>query len=232
MPFQLEEVDLEAPRADEILVRVAASGFEFPPMLRQLMDERAKGLEEPLTGITTDGVVRKGLFSLTPTGVSTGPITEAAQTFLGELLAEPRQQAVFPLDAAEKRMWINIEGYVFRHGIMLEDLSSRVRELALDLLRATLSARGFAQARDIMKLNRLAGELSNSPEAFGEWPYFLSFFGEPSQDTPWAWQIEGHHLCATFTIIGDHLVFTPTFMGSEPCHGVRRSTCRHDGVLH
>ena len=62
------------------------------------------------------------------------------------------------------------------------------------------------------------GDLSNRPDEFGEWPYFVSFFGEPDIHTPWAWQIDGHHLCANFTVIGDQLVFTPTFMGSEPCH--------------
>ncbi len=52
---------------------------------------------------------------------------------------------------------------------------------------------------------------------FGEWPYFLSFYGEPSTERPWAWQIDGHHLCLNGTVIGDQFLLTPSFMGSEPC---------------
>jgi hypothetical protein len=43
-------------------------------------------------------------------------------------------------------------------------------------------------------------------------------FGEPSTDAPWAWQIDGHHLNLNCFVLGDQLVLTPSFMGSEPCH--------------
>ena len=199
-------------------LRSARRRTEFPNRLQKLIDERAGELQNPIVGITNDGNIRTGLFSLGSTGPSTAPITDAAQTFLTELSAEQRQRCVFPLDADERRMWLNIHPFVFRHGLMLEDLAPALRELALDVLRATFSARGFAQARDIMRLNRLLGEVSNSLDEFGEWPYFISFFGEPDRHDPWAWQIDGHHLCANCTIIGDQLILTPTFMGSEPCH--------------
>ncbi len=69
-----------------------------------------------------------------------------------------------------------------------------------------------------MRLNELIAEVSGRADEFGEWPYFLSFFGTPGSYDPWAWQLDGHHLCINCTIIGDQLVLTPTFMGSEPCH--------------
>jgi hypothetical protein len=69
-----------------------------------------------------------------------------------------------------------------------------------------------------MRLNRLLAEVSDSPDEFGEWPYFVSIFGQPASGEPWAWQIDGHHLCVNCTVIGDQMVLTPTFMGSEPCH--------------
>ena len=190
---------------------------EFPPPLQALIDERAAGVTEPLAGVTTDGTIRKGLFTLEITGVSPVPVTEAAQAFLGALDADRRGRAMFPLDAEERRTWLNIHPNVFRHGVMLEDLSPDQRELGLDLLRATLSNRGFAQARDIMRLNQLLADVSNSPDEFGEWPYFVSVFGDPARGDPWAWQVDGHHLCLNCTVIGDQMVLTPTFMGSEPC---------------
>lgn len=99
---------------------------------------------------------------------------------------------------------------------MLEDLGDEHREMALDVLRATLSLRGFEQARAIMDLNELIAQLSHQADSFGEWPYFLSIFGEPDAEGPWGWQLDGHHLIVNCFVLGDQLVMTPTFMGSEP----------------
>ena len=195
----------------------ARKRVEFPPPFEALFGELAGAVQRPLQGLTSDGTVRAGLFPLRSTGVSTAPITDAARDFLGALSAEQRQRAVFPLDAAERRMWLNIHPFVFRHGVMLEDLPPATRQLGLRLLEASLSARGFAQARDIMRLNRLLAEVTGFGDDFGEWPYFLSFYGEPSAGRPWAWQIDGHHLCLNGTVIGDQFLLTPSFMGSEPC---------------
>jgi hypothetical protein len=40
--------------------------------------------------------------------------------------------------------------------------------------------------------------------------------GTPSPTEPWGWQIDGHHLIVNCFVLGDQLVLTPTFMGSEP----------------
>jgi fructose-1,6-bisphosphatase/inositol monophosphatase family enzyme len=187
-----------------------------PPHILEIVDERAAELERPFLGVTTDGVVRSGLRSLGPTGVSTKPITETALAFLEKLTLEQRERISFPMDATEWRTWINVHMNHFRHGVMLEDLAQPVRERALDLLRATLSARGFHQARSIMRLNELLAELTGDYEAFGEWPYFVSIFGTPGGDEPWGWQIDGHHLCINTVVLDDRIVTTPTFMGAEP----------------
>jgi Protein of unknown function (DUF3500) len=190
---------------------------EIPSFIAPLVDQRTAHLAAPVTGITNDGSVRAGLYPLAPTAVSTKPITEAALAFLGGLTSEQRKRACLALDATEWRTWINVHMNFFRHGVMLEDLPPAARELGLGLLRATLSARGYAQARDIMRLNELLAELSESPDEYGEWPYFVSIFGEPSEDEPWGWQIDGHHLNISCVVVGDHMTMTPTFMGSEPC---------------
>jgi hypothetical protein len=189
---------------------------EIPPPLEGIVKERTDRLIEPLRGITTDGTVRPGLFPLSGPGATTAPVTEAAQAFLQALTSEQRDRATFPLEAEEWRTWINVHMNFFRHGVMLEDLPTGTRELGLDLLRATLSTRGFDQARDIMRVNELIAELSGTPDSYGEWPYFISIFGDPSGDGPWGWQIDGHHLNVNCVIVDDHLVTTPTFMGAEP----------------
>jgi hypothetical protein len=187
------------------------------PRLRPLVDERVALLDAPLVGVTSDGVAVGGLYAPGAGGTATtGPLLDAAQRFLAALSPAQRAQATFPLDAPERRTWINVHMNFFRHGVMLEDLDGPTRQLGLELLRATLSARGYGQARDIMRLNELIGHLSGSYDEYGEWPYFVSFFGEPSADAPWGWQIDGHHLNINAFVVDDRLVTTPTFMGAEP----------------
>ena len=103
-----------------------------------------------------------------------------------------------------------------RHGLLLEELPDRQRGAALDLLRATLSPEGFATARGVMRLNHTIAEITGDHEQYGEWLYWLSLFGRPDDDQPWGWQIDGHHLVANCLVVGDQIVTTPLFWGSEP----------------
>ena len=187
-----------------------------PPMILEIVDERAAELERPFLGVTTDGTVRTGLRAPGAPRISTQPIADAALGFLQALTPEQRAQVTFPMDSIEWRKWINVHMNHFRHGLMLEDLAPPVREKALDLLRTSLSARGFDQARSIMRLNQLLADVTGDHEAFGEWPYFVSIFGTPGGDEPWGWQIDGHHLCINTVVLDGRIVTTPTFMGSEP----------------
>src|SRR6266700_8033937 len=158
---------------------------DFAPEMQARIEERTMSLREPFRGLTTEGIIRPGLFPLRATGVSTAPIAEAAVAFVGALSAGQRQRAVLPLDSDERRKWLNAHPFVFRHGVMLEELAPDTRQLGLGLLRASLSARGFAQARDIMRLNGLLAEVTGMHDDYAEWLYFLSLFGEPGPDRPW-----------------------------------------------
>ena len=103
-----------------------------------------------------------------------------------------------------------------RHGVCLADLDGHQREAALALLREAMSPAGYQTARDVMRLNQHALEITGKPEEYGEWFYWVSIFGEPSPAEPWGWQIDGHHLNVNCFVLGDQLVVTPNFMGSEP----------------
>jgi Protein of unknown function (DUF3500) len=179
--------------------------------------ESDAALAEPFRGVTTGGVVSAR--NRVRTGVATDAIREAAAGFLDLLDTPTRRRLSFPFESNEWRSWFNPHINVYRHGVMLEELSSVRRGAFLDLLRVTLSPRGYAQARDIMRLNELLAELTGRPDDFGEWPYFVSFFGEPSLDVPWGFQLDGHHLAINFVAVGNELAMTPMFMGSEPCEG-------------
>jgi fructose-1,6-bisphosphatase/inositol monophosphatase family enzyme len=189
---------------------------QAPSPILAIVDERAAELERPVLGVTTDGVARTGLRSLGGRQVDTRPIADAVSAFMQALTHDQQAQASFPMDAMEWRMWINVHMNHFRHGVMLEDLAQPVRDLALDIVRATMSARGYYHARSIMRVNQLVAELSGDYDAFGEWPYFVSVFGSPDSGDPWGWQIDGHHLCVNTVVIDGRIVMTPTFMGAEP----------------
>jgi Protein of unknown function (DUF3500) len=84
------------------------------------------------------------------------------------------------------------------------------------MLQASLSAQGFETARGVMKLNEAIREITGRDDEYGEWLYWLSIMGTPSHDAPWGWQIDGHHLIVNCFVLGDQVVMTPMFMGSEP----------------
>ena len=171
---------------------------------------------EPFKGITTDGVVVPNLFPLKATGISTEPIRRTALEFLATLNDEQRQRVTFDLTSDAWRRWWNIHPFLMRHGMLLEDLADNQREAGLRLLEHTLSASGFQTARDIMRLNHTVGEITGSWTEYGEWVYFISVFGQPSETEPWGWQVDGHHLIVNCFVIGDQITITPLFMGSEP----------------
>ncbi len=176
----------------------------------------ARGLAEPFKGITRDGQIIPGLFAIRSTGVSTEPVRHAAAAFLASLSPEQRSKTLFPLDDDEWRKWMNPHFYV-RQGVSLAQMSENQRQAALDLLRASLSARGLQQSQDIMRLNHTLGELNgNDFEQYGEGRYWITLMGEPHASEPWGWQLDGHHLVINYFVLGDQVVMTPTFMGSEP----------------
>jgi len=202
--------------------------------LSSLNNERTRGMKEageaavaePYVGITEAGSITPGLFAIEPTGVSTAPIREAAEAFLASL-GPARGEAMFPIESDNWRRWSNVHMFMMRHGVCLERLDDAQRERALDVLRATLSAKGFQTSRSIMQLNETIREITGRDIEFGEWVYWLSVFGEPSETEPWGWQLDGHHLIVNCFVLGDQVVLTPTFMGSEP---VIATGGRYEGV--
>ena len=185
----------------------------FPAMSRAAEE---KGLAEPFKGITTNGDIVKGLFPVRSTGVATEPVRNAAEKFLAALSAEQRRKTLFAVDDPEWRKWMNQSFYV-RQGVGFGEMSEAQREAAFGLMRAALSAKGMQLSRDIMKLNHTLGELNHDNFVeYGEWLYWITVMGTPSASEPWGWQLDGHHLIINYFVLGDQVVMTPSFFGSEP----------------
>jgi hypothetical protein len=178
-------------------------------------DREARALAERFVGVTTDGSVVSGLFPIRATGVSTAPVARAAERFLATLTAEQRSRTGYPVDDAEWRRWQNVHRYT-RQGVSFEEMDERQKEAGYALLRAGLSAKGFEKSRSVMRLNHHLAELVSNFEEYGEGLYWLTVMGAPSEAEPWGWQLDGHHLVINYFFLGEQVVMTPSFMGSEP----------------
>jgi hypothetical protein len=181
------------------------------------MSEAAErtGLAEPFKGITTDGRVIPGLFPIQSTGVSTEPVRNAAEAFLSSLTAEQRTRILFDVNDPEWRKWMNQHFYI-RQGISFKEMNEAQRAAAFGLMSASLSAKGVQLTRNIMRLNETLAELTGDHEFMGEWLYSITVMGKPSATEPWGWQLDGHHCIINYFVLGDQVVMTPHFAGSEP----------------
>jgi hypothetical protein len=188
---------------------------DIPNGLVKLMAVADVELTAPFHGLATSGGIEPGLFSLAPTGISTAPLRKAATDFLRSLTASEAELAMFPIETEAWRRWNNTHPGFMRHGICLELLGGEQREKALGLLAAAMSDEGYTTARDVMHINETLREMTGRDVEYGEWLYWLSVMGQPSEIEPWGFQLDGHHVNVNCFVLGDQFVMTPTFLGSE-----------------
>jgi len=194
---------------------------------RQWSEEfEQEGLAAPFRGITTNYDVIPGLFEIRPSGVSTEPVRNAAEKFIASLTNVQLARTMFPVDDIQWRKWMNQHFYA-RQGISLAEMTEAQRDAAFGLMRASLSSKGFELTRNIMRLNETLAELADDHLFLGEWLYYIQIFGKPSATEPWGWKLDGHHAIINYFVLGDQVVMTPLFIGSEP---VRAPSGKYKGV--
>lgn len=175
-------------------------------------------LAAPFQGITSDGAAVPGLFSLAPNGAPVAAMSYAVNRLLGLIAPAQRAAMSFPVDSHQWRRWQNTEIWLEDYGLRLEELPDAQREAVLDVLRASLSAKGYEMSRDVMRLNQFLGDLVGGPQILGEWSFNFVLFGAPSLREPWGWQLFGHHLSLNCFVLGEQMVLSPSFMGAEPSY--------------
>src|SRR4051812_32912562 len=148
----------------------------------------------------------------------------AATRFLASLTPDQKAKATFPLETDERLRWHYIPtgpppGFP-RNGLTLRDMSAPQQNLARELLKTGLSARGYLTATAIMELEdvlRLIEQARGGGANRDPLGYFVSVFGTPAANGTWGWRVDGHHLSLHFTIVnGEITVSTPTFFGTNP----------------
>lgn len=185
---------------------------------RELFDYWLRLYAVPYRGLTVDGRALPGLYQRRSEQAPIASMVDAARQLRNLLSPQQQQLACFPIDAREWRRWQNTEIYAEIGGLRLEEADDAIRNAVLALMRASLSARGYEQSINAMRLNRFLGDLVGGPAVMNEWSYNFSLFGEPSLAEPWGWQCFGHHMCLNCFVLGDQMVLSPAFWGAEPCY--------------
>ena len=155
---------------------------------------------------------------------SAGLIVDAARNLLATLTPEQRQRAVLPFEGEAREDWHYIPK-LNRKGLAFKDLDPDQVHLAHVLLNASLSRPGYFKASTVMSLESLVKLIDMAAGRSGQilrlrdpFLYYLTIFGEPASGARWGWSIEGHHLSLNFTLAGDRVASSPTFLGAEPHH--------------
>ncbi|MFE0723369.1 MULTISPECIES: DUF3500 domain-containing protein [Streptomyces] len=172
-------------------------------------------ITEDFFGLTTDGKRIDDLFTIHSTGVTTAPVISAAEAFLAGLTTDQRSSTQFTAHSTEWRLWSNVDAYE-RQGVSLADLSDAQKALGTALLKAALSADGLETTEKIRRINQAAGEAIGNTSSFNEDAYYWTVMGTPSATEPWGFQFDGHHLVINYFVLGDQVVMSPCFWGSEP----------------
>jgi hypothetical protein len=181
---------------------------------RRALENAGTRATDPFKGITADGELELGLFTLHGRGDDTAPLRRSALELLEVLSEDQRLAALRPIDSPDWGRWSN--AFEAPHGASLLTMTDDQRRAALGVVAGALSRSGFQTIRDTMRLNQTLGELVGNIELLGEWNYAFHVYGWPSQDEPWGWQIHGHHLILSCLVIGNQVVMTPAFVGAEP----------------
>ena len=188
---------------------------DHPPFLEPLLGMWLRLSQAPFTGITTDGLVREGLFKLQGNGAPTSAAAAAASRWLASLSPPQRAIGQRPLDASERRHWQNTP-LVLHRQLEFDQLTHAQRNGALEILRQSLSLEGYARVIAVMENNELLGRLAELETLLNRRAFTLTIFGEPSTSEPWGWQFFGHHLALNTLFLADQMAITPVFLGVEP----------------
>ena len=144
-------------------------------------------------------------------------MTAAAQKYLATLSAEQREKSLLEYDTPRRTDWHFIPKDE-RKGLQVKEMTDDQRAAALALMQSALSEVGYDKATKIMELEGflLALEKGRGPVRDPR-RYYVTLFGEPTDDGRWGLSVEGHHLSLNFVVEkGSVVASTPTVFCANP----------------
>jgi hypothetical protein len=156
------------------------------------------------------------------TSMVAGRMAEAAAMLIESWDQAQRRTACRPFpDEDERRLWYYTP--TDHGGLPLAAMGPIQHRNVHRLVATGLSTPGYATVAVIMGLENILDQFEGWSVDFGRKRgrdpllYYITIFGEPGGDAPWAWRFGGHHVSLHYTIIGGEVVAsTPNFLGADP----------------
>ncbi len=145
------------------------------------------------------------------------PNNGRAVRFLKSLTDEQREITQLQFTDPSKTNWHYLPGAMWpRSGIQLNELSQEQSELFYEFLKTYLSISGYVKTQKIMDLESVLAEIEGRSTFRDPGKYYVAFYGNPENDSLWAWSFEGHHISLNFSILNNNISIAPRFMGANP----------------
>ncbi len=139
------------------------------------------------------------------------------QHFFDLLDSEMKAKACFRFEDKERLNW-----HYFpkpREGVRLGDLNGDQLDAFWSFVETFLSPKGIEQARGVIQMEGILGEIEDRKAFRDPGKYYISFFTPADQRVSgvWGWRLEGHHLSLNYVIkAGEVVAMTPAFFGTNP----------------
>jgi len=137
--------------------------------------------------------------------------------FISSLTASQKAKIVHEFKSNNRDDWHFVPWSSYeRQGLPLKELRLSQKELVHKLLRSSLSDTGYKQTTEIIDLENVLAASSGDSVYRDSEKYYVSIYGDPTQEDVWMWTFEGHHVSLHFTTVADKVSYTPRFFGSNP----------------
>ena len=129
-------------------------GRNEPQVRDDLFARYEKLYSEPFRGITAGSQVQRDLFELRDEKAPVKQMLAAATKLVAKAEeAKLDHKLRYDIDANEWRCWMNPEFYYARHGLRLEEIPKHLQVAVLELMKASLSQKGYEDFIAITQLN-------------------------------------------------------------------------------
>ncbi len=146
-------------------------------------------------------------------------VLAAVNAFKATLSASQIATVQLAYTSANAYKWSNLPASLSaRNGLRLADLTQQQRTLALAIVQAatgTVPNEGFDEVNQVIAADDVLGTLQ--PNGYGNFQYYIAFYGSPAATGTWQLQFTGHHITHNITY-KDGVVAggTPIFEAVEP----------------
>ncbi len=135
------------------------------------------------------------------TSASPARVLAAVNAFKATLSAAQLATVELAYNSANCYTWSNLPASLSaRKGLRLADLSPAQRALALAIVQAatgTIPNEGFDEVNQVVAADDVLGAIQ--PNGYGNFQYYIAFYGTPAATGTWQLQFTGHHITHNIT---------------------------------